>query len=123
MRLTSKSVIVTGAGVVLLGTSLALSSAGVVSGASALAIQPDASCTSSAYCLTESNFGKGGAIKGTSATKAKSGTAAILARHSGLTALASRAKAPVQGARASRVSQPPFPTAWGFMAKAQARAS
>ncbi len=77
MRLTSKSVIVTGAGVVLLGTSLALSSAGVVSGASALAIQPDASCTSSAYCLTESNFGKGGAIKGTSATKAKSGTAAI----------------------------------------------
>ena len=36
MRLTSKSVIVTGAGVVLLGTSLALSSAGVVSGASAL---------------------------------------------------------------------------------------
>ena len=74
MRLTSKSAILTATGVVFLGTSLALSSAGVVSGASASGVgrffAPAATCSlGGGYCLTESNTATGtnahGAIKGT----------------------------------------------------------
>lgn len=74
MRLSSKTAIITSAGVILLGTSLALWSEGVVSGASAIGgsglIQPAATCSlASAYCLTESNTSAGsghhGAIEGT----------------------------------------------------------
>ncbi len=74
MRLTSKSAIITAAGVVLLGTSLALSSAGVVFGSSPPGqIQHDASCSSSSACLTESNTGSGGGIRGTAKGKNSAG--------------------------------------------------
>ena len=82
MRLSSKTAIITSAGIILLGTSLALSSAGVVSGASSIGssrlVQPATTCNnSSGYCLTESNTSKDtghhGAIKGT--TKGANATA------------------------------------------------
>ncbi len=63
MRLTLKSAVITSAGVILLGTSLALSSAGVVSGANSTAgsrlVQPATTCSnSSGPCLTVSNTSK-----------------------------------------------------------------
>ena len=82
MRLSSKTAIITSAGVILLGTSLALSSAGVVSGASPIGgsrlVQPATTCNvSSGYCLTVSNTRTGsghhGAIEGT--TKGTDATA------------------------------------------------
>jgi len=67
MRIIFKTAIVTGARVVLLGASLALSSVGVVSSASQTRgsnhAQPAAkSCDTSKYCLTEDNKGTGGGI-------------------------------------------------------------
>jgi len=67
MRMIFKTAIIA-AGVVLLGTSLAFSSAGIVSGASqahdsSSHAQPAAkSCDTSKYCLTEDNNGTGGGI-------------------------------------------------------------
>jgi hypothetical protein len=67
MRTIFKTAIITGAGGVLLGASLALSSVGVVSGAiqshGSDHAQPGAkSCDTSKYCLTEDNKGTGGGI-------------------------------------------------------------
>ncbi len=59
--LTLKSAIIASTGVILLGTSLALSSAGVVSGASVIGrlVQPATTCdNSSGPCLTVSNTSK-----------------------------------------------------------------
>ena len=81
MRGISKSAIITTAGVVLLGTGLALSSAGVVSGSnppeSVRQIQPDATCMSGSYCLKEANTGGGGGIKGKAGLNSKSGAAGM----------------------------------------------
>jgi hypothetical protein len=76
-------VTLTAFGVVLLGTSLALSSAGGVSASTAPGgqIQRDSSCHSGSYCLIESNGGGGGAIKGTS--NARSAAAAIFGQGRG----------------------------------------
>jgi hypothetical protein len=67
----AKNALVAGAGIVLLGTSLALSSAAAVSGASQSAKK---SCDTSGYCLTEDNKGGGGGITVTS----NSGSSAAL---------------------------------------------
>lgn len=82
MRLSS-GVVVTAVGVALLGTSLALSSAGGVSASttSSSQIERDSSCRSGGYCLVESNSGGGGAIKGTSSDRASA--AAILGQAKG----------------------------------------
>ncbi len=82
MRLRSGMVLMA-VGAVLLGTSLALLSAGGVSASTALAdqIQRDASCHSGGYCLIESNGGGGGAIKGTSG--GRSAAAAIFGQGRG----------------------------------------
>ncbi|MBV8530139.1 MAG: hypothetical protein JO104_02395 [Candidatus Eremiobacteraeota bacterium] len=76
MKPIVKSAVITGAGIVLLGASLALSSATVVSGASR--VHPNVNPTPitcskpspTTYCLTVQNTGKGSALKG----EAKSGT-------------------------------------------------
>lgn len=67
MRLIPKSAIITAAGVVLLGTGLALSSSGVVSGSSPSAIHPPVNhqCKASDYCLRWTNDGTGGGMKAT----------------------------------------------------------
>jgi hypothetical protein len=68
MRLISKGLVITSAGSVLLGTSLWFSSAGAVSGASALPTSSGhpspakKSCDTKKYCLTENNQGSGGGI-------------------------------------------------------------
>jgi hypothetical protein len=76
-----KSAVISGAGALVLGVSLALSSAGFVPGSSAratgLGAQPDSTCTSSGYCLTEQNLGTGGAISGTSSVKSPKFTASV----------------------------------------------
>lgn len=67
MRSIFKSAIISGAGVVTLGTSLALSSASAVFGASAAGgnglVQP-LTCNTTGYCLSRNNIGSGGGIKG-----------------------------------------------------------
>jgi hypothetical protein len=68
MRIIFKTAIVPSTAAVLLGTSLALSSVGVVSSAiqthGSNHVQPTAkSCDTSKYCLTEDNKGTGGGIK------------------------------------------------------------
>ncbi len=75
MRLTSRSVILTGAGVVILGTSLALSSAGIVSGSPATErqVQHETTCKSSSPCLLESNTGSGAGIRGTAQGRGSAG--------------------------------------------------
>jgi hypothetical protein len=73
MRLITKSGLITVAGIILLGTSLALSSAGIVSGASQVRYAGGAepakkTCDTKKYCLTESNQGSGGGISASSST-------------------------------------------------------
>jgi len=68
MRLFSKAAILTAAGAVLLGSSVGLSNAGAVFGASqghagdAQVAPAKKSCDTSGVCLTETNKGSGGAI-------------------------------------------------------------
>lgn len=93
MRLTSKSAVVIGAGIVLLGTSLALSSAAVVSGANQVhdaggSVQvAKKRCDTSGYCLKESNSGSGGGIN---ITNNSSTDAALGATNNDLTAIYAR---------------------------------
>lgn len=80
MRRLSKSAILTAAGVLLLGTSLAFSSAGAVFGASQIhsASAPVGfgarTCDTKKYCLTENNTGSGGGV----ATSVDSSTGAAV---------------------------------------------
>jgi hypothetical protein len=86
MKAIVKGAVISGAGALLLGASLALSSATVVSGASQA--HPDATpkpikCSSkgrSAYCLTVQNTKTGNAIEG----EAKSGTGVVGTSQSGI---------------------------------------
>ena len=93
MKPLYKSAVITGVGVILLGASLALSSAGVVSGAGqtrdrATQIPPAAkSCDTSGYCLSETNNGSGGGI---SVTNNSSSDAAVDATNGNLTAIYAR---------------------------------
>jgi hypothetical protein len=80
MKLLSKGAVLTGAGALLLGASLALSSWDAVSGASQSRstlsaakpqaafhrVAPDKKCSGSTACLTENNTGSGSAILGMS---------------------------------------------------------
>jgi hypothetical protein len=95
MKLLSKGAILTAAGAVLLGTSLALSNAGAVFGASqahggnAQIVPAKKSCDTSGVCLTESNSGSGGAI---TASNNSSTTAAIGATNGNSTAIYARSQ-------------------------------
>ncbi|HZV77944.1 MAG TPA: hypothetical protein VFF63_09330 [Candidatus Babeliales bacterium] len=73
MKAIVKSAVISGAGALLLGASLALSSATVVSsatrahsGANSVPAKATTCSLKSGYCLTVQNTGKGGAIEGTS---------------------------------------------------------
>jgi hypothetical protein len=90
----SKTAVLAAAGAVLLGTSLGLSSAGAVFGASQphsnASIRPDAkSCDKSGYCLTETNNGSGGGI---TVTNDSSTDAAIGATNNNSTAIYARSQ-------------------------------
>jgi hypothetical protein len=95
MKLLSKGAILTAAGAVLLGTSVALSNAGAVFGASqahagnAQIAPAKKSCDTSGVCLTESNSGSGGAI---TASNDSSTTAAIGATNGNSTAIYARSQ-------------------------------
>src|SRR6516225_188814 len=96
MRLISKSAIITTAGVVLLGTSLALSSAGIGSSAPGpeRQIQRDATCTSSSPCLLESNIGSGAGMRGTAQGH---GSAGVSGNASGFNGFGVKGQATGQG--------------------------
>jgi hypothetical protein len=70
MKAIAKGAVVASAGASLLGASLALSSATVVSGASR--VHPDKSsiscCKNSGYCFTVKNTGSGNAVVGAAAS-------------------------------------------------------
>jgi len=95
MKLLSKGTILTAAGAVLLGASVAFSNAGAVFGASQdrgenARVAPAAkSCDTSGNCLTEANKGSGGAI---SATNDSSANAAIDATNGNSTAIYARSQ-------------------------------
>lgn len=93
MKLLSKSAILTAAGALVLGTSVALSSAGTVFGASQAhsnTIVPDKkSCNTANFCLTESNNGSGGSVN---ATNDSSTLATIGATNGNSTAIYARSQ-------------------------------
>jgi hypothetical protein len=95
MKLLSKGAILTAAGAVLLGTSVALSNAGAVfgasqaHGASTQSVLSKKSCNTSGSCLTESNSGSGGAI---TASNTSSTSATIGATNNNSTAIYARSQ-------------------------------